>query len=97
MNLEGVLAGDAKSVTYYADTDGTGPLAMHATRPTIKLELGDQGGAGDYTFTVLVDPPPAFTEFSFDDLPSGSNLFGIVGEANAGLIIFGKTYRAQGR
>ncbi len=62
----------------------------HATQPTIKLELGDQGGEGDYTFTVLVDPPPAFTEFIFDDLPSGSNLFGIVGDADAGLIVFGK-------
>ena len=79
-----------QSVTYYADTSGNGTFGDAGDTAYYKLELGDQGGAGDYTFTVLVDPPPAFTEFNFDDLPSGSNLFGIVGDADAGLIIFGK-------
>jgi len=88
--LQGVLAGDAKSVTYYADTDGSGTFGDGTDVAYYKLELGDQGGEGDYTFTVLVNPPPAFTEFNFDTLPSGSNLFGIVGDADAGLIIFGR-------
>jgi len=90
VDLEGVLAGDAKSVTYYADTDGSGIFGDGTDVAYYKLELGDQVGEGDYTFTVLVNPPPAFTEFRFDDLPSGSNLFGIVGDASAGLVIFGK-------
>jgi len=90
VDLEGVLAGDAKSVTYYADTDGSGTFGDGTDVAYYMLELGDQGGEGDYTFTVLVNPPPAFTEFNFDTLPSGSNLFGIVGDADAGLIIFGE-------
>jgi hypothetical protein len=90
VDLEGVLANDAKSVTYYADTDGSGTFGDGTDVAYYKLELGDQGGEGDYTFSVLVDPPPSFTEFTFEDLPSGSNLFGIVGEGSAGLIVFGE-------
>lgn len=79
------------TVGYWADTNGDTIFGNAGDTEYYRLVLGDQGGEGDYTFTVLVDPPPAFTEFRFDDLPSGSNLFGIVGDASAGLIIFGKT------
>src|SRR5262249_21390715 len=55
-----------------------------------KLELSQtaNAGAGAYTFTVLVDPPPAVLHFTFDQLHSGSNLFGAVGDiANSLLVI----------
>ena len=88
--LEGVQDSDTK-VTYWADTSGNGTFGDETDTAYYTMELGDQGGEGDYTFTVLVNPPPSFTEFRFDDLPSGSNLFGIVGDEGAGLVIFGKT------
>jgi hypothetical protein len=90
VDLEGVLSGDARTVTYYADTDESGVFGDGTDVAYYRLALGDQGGEGDYTFTVLVNPPPSFTEFRFDDLPSGSNLFGIVGDGGAGLVIFGR-------
>jgi hypothetical protein len=47
-------------------------------------------GAGSYTFTVLVDPPPAELTFNFDALPSASNLFGTVGDVNNALVVIGQ-------
>ena len=88
--LHGIISNDDTLVTYWADTGNNGTFGDAGDTAYYTMELGDQGGSGDYTFTVLVNPPPAFTEFNFDDLPSGSNLFGIVGDAAAGLIIFGK-------
>src|SRR5262249_498897 len=38
-----------------------------------------ESGAGSYTFTVYVDPPPATVSFNFDQLASGSSFFGTVG------------------
>jgi len=90
VELHGLLANDAKSVAYWADTNGDTIFGNTGDTKYYDLVLGNQGGAGDYTFTVYVNPPPAFTEFNFDTLPSGSNLFGIVGDADAGLIIFGE-------
>jgi len=90
VELHGVLSDGDSVVTYYADDDGEAGYGTAGDTAYYKLELGDQGGEGDYTFTVLVDPPPSFTEFTFEDLPSGSNLFGIVGEGNAGLVVFGR-------
>jgi hypothetical protein len=87
--LHGILSNDDTLVTYWADTGNNGTFGDAGDTAYYTMELGDQGGSGDYTFTVLVNPPPATTEFNFDDLPSGSNLFGIVGDAAAGLIIFG--------
>jgi hypothetical protein len=57
---------------------------------SLVLNQAANSGAGSYTFTVRVAPPNEPTEFNFDTLPSGSNLFGIVGDADAGLIIFGE-------
>ena len=90
VDLEAVASG-SDTVGYWADTDGDTVFGSAGDTEYYRMVLGDQSGEGDYTFTVLVDPPASFTEFRFDDLPSGSNLFGIVGDANAGLIIFGKT------
>jgi len=90
--LHGVLSNEDTLVTYWADTGGNGTFGDAGDTAYYKMELNQaaNSGAGSYTFTVLVNPPPAFTEFNFDDLPSGSNLFGIVGDADAGLIIFGR-------
>ena len=91
VELHGVADSTTK-VTYWADTSGNDIFgdAGDTAYYTMELSQSANGGAGGYTFTVLVDPPPALTEFNFDDLPSGSNLFGIVGDADAGLIIFGE-------
>lgn len=90
VDLQAVPDGD-DTVGYWADTNGDTIFGNAGDTEYYRMVLGDQSGEGNYTFTVLIDPPPAFTEFNFDDLPSGSNLFGIVGDADAGLIIFGKT------
>jgi len=91
VELHGILSNDDTLVTYWADTNGDTIFGNTGDTKYYDLVLGNQGGAGNYTFTVYVNPPPAFTEFNFDTLPSGSNLFGIVGDADAGLIIFGET------
>ncbi len=90
VELHGILSNSDTRVTYWADTGNNGTFGDAGDTAYYRLDLGDQGGIGDYTFTVLVDPQNPITEFRFDDLPSGSNLFGIVGDSDAGLIIFGK-------
>ena len=90
VELHGVLAGDAKSVTYWADTNGDSTYGNTGDTAYYSLVLGNQGGAGNYTFTVLIDPPPTFTEFTFDLLPSGSNLFGVVASGNSALLVIGE-------
>jgi hypothetical protein len=90
VTLHGVLAGDAKSVTYWADTNGDTVFGNAGDTAYYNLTLGDQAGAGNYTFTVLLDPPPAFTEFTFDLLPSGANLFGVVASGNSALLVIGE-------
>ena len=90
IDLQAVAVGDDE-VGYWADTNNDDIFGNTGDTLYYRMKLGDQGGAGDYTFSVYVNPPPALTEFNFDDLPSGSNLFGIVGDADAGLIIFGET------
>ena len=78
--LNGILSNNGTLVTYWADTDGDtvfgsgGDTAYY----TMELDQDDNSGAGSYTFTVLVNPPPAFTPFDFTDLPSGQNLFGCI-------------------
>lgn len=78
VTVTGVLSADETSVTYWANTNGNGVIGDAGDTAYYELELGDQGGAGDYTFTVLIDPPPSFTPFDFTDLPSGQNLFGCI-------------------
>ena len=78
VDLQGVLAGNSQSVTYYADTNGNNTFGDAGDTAYYRLELGDQSGEGDYTFTVLVNPPPAFTDFDFTYLPSGQSLFGVL-------------------
>ena len=91
VELHAVVVSTTK-VEYWADTGGNAIYgdAGDTKYYTMELSQSANSGAGGYTFTVHVDPPPATTEFNFDSLPSGSNLFGIVGDASAGLVIFGR-------
>jgi len=95
VELHGILTDGDTKVTYWADTSGNDTFGDAGDTAYYTMELGDQGGSGDYTFTVLVDPPPATTEFNFGGLHSGNNLFAMVadeatGEDN-GLIVIGKS------
>jgi hypothetical protein len=53
--LKGVLVGQQAVVTYFADTNGDTRLATPATRRS--TADAQPGGAGTYTFDVLVTPP----------------------------------------
>jgi hypothetical protein len=95
IDLHGILSDGDTKVTYWADTGNNGTFGDAGDTAYYTMELGDQGGSGDYTFTVLLDPPPASTEFNFGGLHSGNNLFAMVadeatGEDN-GLIVIGKS------
>jgi hypothetical protein len=90
--LKGVVSGNNTVVTYYADTSGNSIFGDAGDTAFYKLELNQtaNSGAGSYTFTVLVNPPPAETNFNFNDLPSGQNLFGMIGDPGTGLMVIGK-------
>ena len=96
VDVHGVAAGDNKSVTYWADTSGNGTFGDAGDTAYYSLVLGNQGGAGNYTFTVLLDPPPSFTEFTFDLLPSGANLFGVVASGASALLVIGENPLVNG-
>jgi len=52
----------------------------NATNPDDQINLFDSIGVG----------ASVSTEFNFDSLPSGSNLFGIVGDSSAAMVVFGR-------
>src|SRR5262249_20228424 len=87
--LTGVASNNNTTITYFADTSGNGIFGDAGDTAFYKLELSQtaNAGAGSYTFTVLVNPPPAVLHFTFDDLHSGSNLFGTVGDVTNSLIV----------
>jgi len=89
VTLHGVLSANGQQVSYWADTGGNGTFGDAGDTEYYRLTL-NESGAGSYLFKVLVDPPPTVQDFNFDTLPSGSNLFGIVGDSSAGLVIFGR-------
>jgi hypothetical protein len=91
--VKGVASGNNTVVTYYADTNNDTIFGNTGDTAYYKLELNQtaNSGAGSYTFTVLVTPPPPLLEFDFDDLPSGQNLFGTVGDTSNALVVIGKT------
>jgi hypothetical protein len=80
VSVHGVLGPNAQSVKYWADTNGDTIFGNAGDTAYYELTLNQSAnsGAGSYTFTVLIDPPPALTEFDFSDLPSGQNLFGAI-------------------
>ena len=90
VQLQGVASGNNTVVTYFADTGGNGIFGDAGDTAFYRLTLA-QAGAGTYTFECLVDPPPANLVFDFDDLPSGQNLFGTVGDTSNALVVIGKT------
>jgi hypothetical protein len=93
--LDSDLSADEKSVIYFQDVGGTPGVFDDGTDVKFfTLALDDSGDPAtwNYTFTVFQDPPPAFLEFTFDELPSGSNLFGVVGESptEPAIIVIGR-------
>jgi hypothetical protein len=84
-----VLSANQQVVTYFADTNNDTIFGNAGDTAFYRLTLNETG-AGTYTFDVLVSPPPAETNFNFDDLPSGQNLFGMIGDPGTGLIVIGK-------
>jgi hypothetical protein len=90
VTVNGVLSADGGTVNYFGDDDGT-PGVSAGDTPYYTLAL-DQSDPGAYTFTVHVNPPPATLEFNFDQLPSGSNLFGVVGTSSTepALVVIGE-------
>src|SRR5260370_13617633 len=87
MGARGAIGGEGDRLGTFGDTvNGTADTAFY------KLQLSEtvNSGAGSYTFTVLVDPPPAELSFTFDALHSGSNVFGTVGDAANALNVIGE-------
>lgn len=94
--IRGVLSDDGTVVEYFEDLDGdpgTDDFGDMFYRITLDQTAND--GAGSYIFEVLKDPPPAFLEFDFTDLPSGQNLHGTIAADKTnpdglGLLVFPK-------
>jgi hypothetical protein len=78
VHLEAVANTDKTVVGYWADTNGDTIFGNSGDTEFYRLTLDDQGGAGDYTFEVFVNPPGSNLNFDFTDLPSGQNLFGCI-------------------
>lgn len=72
-------------VGYWMDTNDNGTAGDAGDTEFFRLSLNQTAndGAGSYTFQVLQDPPAAFLEFKFTDLPSGQNLFAFIAEDKA--------------
>ena len=87
VTLKAVANAGATSVTYWADTGGDTIFGNTGDTAYYRLDLSQtaNSGAGSYTFTVLLDPPPAFVPFDFTDLPSGQNLLGAIARDKADL------------
>ena len=90
--LKGIITADKETVTYFADTNGDTIFGDTGDTAFYKLQLSEtaNSAAGSYTFTVLVNPPPAELNFTFDQLHSGSNLFGTVGDAANAINVIGE-------
>jgi hypothetical protein len=88
--IRGVLSADGTMVQYFEDLDGD-PLTDDFGDQFYEITLNQTAndGAGSYTFEVLKDPPPAFLEFDFTDLPSGQNLHGTIAADKSDLSGFG--------
>jgi hypothetical protein len=72
--LHPVLSNNNETITYSAaGTDGQFGTADDV--PFYRLTLGETG-AGSYTFSVLIDPPPAKLTFDLSTLAAGQNLWG---------------------
>ncbi|KQW79212.1 hypothetical protein ASC89_13030 [Devosia sp. Root413D1] len=90
----GVQEGD-QTVTYYLDENGDGSIGADEDTAFFRLSLDTTAtnpANWSYLFETLEDPEPASIEFNFDELPSGANLFGVVGESSSdpAILVFGK-------
>jgi ketosteroid isomerase-like protein len=86
---------DDQTVTYYEDENGNGSIDPGEDNAYFRLSLDtdDTDPANwSYLFETLQDPSPVSIDFDFDELPSGSNLFGVVGESDTdpAILVFGK-------
>lgn len=84
----GTINGDNTEVHYFQDNDDSGDFSAGDT-DYYTLSLTP---AGSYTFTVNNAPTAPPLTFDFDDLPSGSNLFGSVADSadGPGIFVFGR-------
>jgi hypothetical protein len=89
VDLHGVLSANSQQVSYWANTNNNGTFGDAGDTEYYRLTL-NESGAGQYTFNVLVNPPPSNLAFDFAGLPSGQNLFGMVGSTSAALVVIGK-------
>lgn len=78
-------------VVYFTDGDSEGNVAgVFDGNDTLWFDVTlNQVGAGEYTFTVHEEAPAQFLIFDFNDLPSGQNLFGTVGDVEKAIVVFG--------
>jgi hypothetical protein len=86
---------DDQTVTYYEDENGNGSIDPGEDNAYFRLSLDtdDTDPANwSYLFETLQDPSPVSIDFDFDELPSGANLFGVVGESDSdpAILVFGK-------
>jgi hypothetical protein len=84
----GTINGDSNEVHYFEDKDGSGAF----NTGDVDYYTMSLTPAGSYTFTVNNAPAAPPLSFDFDDLPSGSNLFGSVADSadGPGLFVFGQ-------
>ena len=90
VNLIGVDTNDdGQQIQYILDANGNGTIDSNETLVYYTMELTP---AGSYTFTVNNAPAAPPLVFDFDNLPSGSNLFGSVAKDpdGAGIFVYGE-------
>jgi hypothetical protein len=82
--------GDGQTIQYIQDTDGNGTIDSGETKVFYTMDLTTN--PGEYTFTVNNAPAAPPLTFDFDNLPSGSNLFGSVAQDpdGPGIFVFGE-------
>ena len=87
----GELSDDAHTVTYFDDKNDNDTFDSGVDTKYYTLAL-DPTDPGAYTFTVNAAPPAPPLEFNFDELPSGANLFGVVGtsDEDPAIIVIGE-------
>ncbi len=87
---------DDQTVVYYEDENGNGSIDPDEDNAFFRLSLdtSDADPANwNYLFETLADPAPVTIDFTFDNLPSGANLFGVVGASasDPAILVFGKS------
>jgi T1SS-143 domain-containing protein len=90
VELTVTLENSATLVRYFNDTnDGGGTVGVYDELYDTQFYTYELTG-GNAVFTVHTNPPPVFELYNFDDLPSGQNLFGMVGGTERAILLLGK-------